>query len=221
MKREMTIALCTAVLVMVGPSWTHAAERPNPAGSGSAVSAQSSDQNSAQTSPEAMEMVPAHAELLEKIDAKKAHVGDTVRARLEHTIQLKNGPELPDGTILMGKVTQDTLKPDNVQLALRFDQAKLKNGTTVPIKTMIVSIQPSLSTDEANLRSPVPASAVWTPDTNQVDQMNAVNGADLHSRITSEDSGMLSSNKKNDVQIAKGSEVDLAIARSHQGNFGS
>jgi hypothetical protein len=52
----------------------------------------------------------------------------------------------------------------------------------------------------------------WNDGTLQVDQIGAVKDIDLHSRISSHNSGVFVSTKKHDVKIPAGSEIALAIA---------
>ena len=60
----------------------------------------------------AREMVPAGASLTQTIDAGKVKQGDQVKATLNGKVQLKNGPELPSGTELIGQVTVDQMQND-------------------------------------------------------------------------------------------------------------
>lgn len=201
---KLGLSVCAAVLVMLSPSWMHAAGTSN----STATNSQPSHQRAIR---EAKQMVPAHATLLEQVSAKKFHVGEQVQARLQRAVQLQDGSQLPDGTLLLGKVTQDVAQPDNVKLAMRFNQAKLKDGSTVPVKTMIISIQKGNYYADVNGTTRVPTRDIWTPGTFQVDAPNQIDGADLHSNITSSNSVLISSTKKDNVELAKGSELDLVI----------
>jgi hypothetical protein len=168
--------------------------------------------NSADAQKLASEMVPAHASLEKTVDAKNAHSGDPVRAKLGENVQLKNGPNLPSGTILIGKVTTDKTQPNNTTLGLRFTEAKLTDGTTVPIKAMIVGIE--RVTNMAGMSdNAVPARDLWNSHVYRVDQEKAVGGADLHSNITASNSAVITSTKKSDVKIDSGSRLDMAIAK--------
>ncbi len=122
--------------------------------------------------------------------------------------------------MLIGKITQVETQPKNVKLAVRFTQAKLKDGTTVPIRAMVVAIaRPSSGMNFGNPSTP--ARDLWNRNTYQVDQIGAVSGADLHSKINGRNSAVISSDKKNDVKIDAGSRLDMAIAKQqqwHQGN---
>ena len=92
---------------------------------------------------EAKLMVPAQGVLVQRVDARKMQPGQQFRVKLSDTIQLKSGPELPNGTDLVGTIVTDHMKVNGTsRLALRFTQAKLKDGTVVPIKATIVEVLP-------------------------------------------------------------------------------
>ena len=51
----------------------------------------------------------------------------------------------------------------------------------------------------------------WTPATVQIDQENVASGVDLHSKISSQNSGVFVSTKKDDIKLRAGSEIQFAI----------
>lgn len=163
---------------------------------------------------EAMRMVPAQVALVKRLDAKKLQSGKQFQATLNKTIYLKNGPALPRGTKLIGTVAVDHMQAGGTsRLALRFSKAELKNGKIVPIKATIVGVfPPALNSFDyyANLNDS--AANFWTNKTLQIDQIGALSGTDLHSKIASNNSGVLVSTKKDDVKLDAGSRIDLAIA---------
>jgi hypothetical protein len=168
---------------------------------------------------EAMEMVSAHAALDSSIDAKKATAGQTFEARLANKVRLKNGPTLPAGTALVGKVGTDDMQMNGMsKLALRFTKAELKSGQIIPIKATIVGVYGPNS--GAPTGYPVAAGdqvpSSWNDGTLQVDQLNAMSGVDLHSKISSRNSGELISTKKDDIKLTAGTEFGLAIAESNK-----
>src|SRR5579872_6896118 len=78
--------------------------------------AQSADQSQSATmqsaaNREAMVMTPASANLVKTIQANKVKQGDEFKAKLDAPVHLKNGPDLPSGTVLVGRVTADQMKP--------------------------------------------------------------------------------------------------------------
>jgi hypothetical protein len=163
---------------------------------------------------EAKRMTRARAELMRPLDAKKDQSGSAVQAKLEAKVTLTDGTILPDGTILVGEVTADDTQQQGMsKLALRFNQARLKNGTVVPIKATIVGIlapgADDYGTDSEEAGDRVPNS--WTDGTLQVEQIGVVEGVDLHSKISSENSGVFVSTKKDDVKLKQGSEIQFAI----------
>ena len=156
---------------------------------------------------EAAQMVSALATLPHTLDADKDHLDSAFEVELSHKVTLSNGTVLPSHTVLNGRVTRDDMQAaGKSEFALRFDQAQLKNGKTVPIKATIVDItRPSSSTDGYD------ASNDWTSQTLTVEQLNAVSGVDLHSEIASNDSVVFVSTKKHDVKVPAGTELKLAI----------
>jgi hypothetical protein len=98
------------------------------------------------------------------------------------------------------------------KLTLNFTQAKLKDGTIVPIKATIVGVYPPATEDAAG--HPIAAGDqvrdTFSGNRETVDQMDAVPGVDLHSNFASDVSGVLVSAKHN-VKLSQGSEIALAI----------
>jgi len=168
--------------------------------------------NSSSATVEASQMVPAQAALSRAIDGRNAKPGDEFRARLAEKVHLKNGSELPEGTILMGKVgTDDMQQKGSSKLALCLNEAQLKNGKTIPIKATIVGVY---SPDAGSALAPRGDQVAndWTRSIYAIDQIDALSGVDLHSRITSQNSGVLVSAKKDDIKLKQGTELALAIA---------
>lgn len=155
---------------------------------------------------EAAQMVPAVAILPHTLDADKDHLDSTFLAELDHKITLSDGTVLPSHTVLSGKITRDDMQATGKsEFAVRFDQAQLKNGKTVPIKATIVDIARPTSNDEYAVTND------WTIQTLSVRQLDVVSGVDLHSEIGSNDSAVFVSSKKHDVKVPAGSELKLAI----------
>jgi hypothetical protein len=200
MKLEVVTPVAIAVL-----SLAFCSQQPARAQS----AADSGDQAGAQQ--EASQMVSARAELVKSLDGRKAQDGQQFEAKLNGTVHLKNGTELPHGTVLVGVVSNDKMQQNGSStLALRFTQAKLKDGQALPIKAMIVGISRPQSDVAPAVADELPAP--WNGKTVAVDEVGAVSGADLHSRVTSDNSGVFISAKKDDVKLSGGSELTLAIA---------
>lgn len=205
MKREAAISLSAAVasLALLCPPFLQAANTPGTPSS-------STRNNTAAAQHEASMMVPAEVALVKDLDSSKMQAGKQFRATLSSTVHLKNGVELPHGTVLMGTVVTDHMQAKGTsRLALRFTQAKLKSGKIVPIKATIMGVAPPSYTyysyGSQNAIS-------WDGKTIQLDQVNALSGIDLHSAIVRQNSGVFVSNKKDHVKLSAGSQMALALA---------
>ena len=163
---------------------------------------------------EAERMVPANAELLHNLDAKDMHPGYMFKAKLSKDVTLDNGTKLPAGTVLVGRVESDDMQMHGMsKLALRFNQAELKDGKVIPVKATIVGVfRPETENGQGY---PVAAGNQmpnsWTDGTLQVDQINVIPGVDLHSSIRSKNSGVFVSKTKDNVKLGSGSEMQLAL----------
>jgi hypothetical protein len=187
------------------PSWTQAGQ-----------DAQATDNNntapSATQDSAAAQMVPAQAILEKDLDSKTAQPGQQFQVTLSGTIQLKNGPELPRGTVLVGTIVTDNAHASgSPTLALRFTQANIKDGKSVPIVATIVGIAPP-STHEGGINiADAPPPDPWDGKTLQADVIGAEAGVDLHSRIAGDNSGVFVATKKSDVKLAASSQFALAV----------
>lgn len=164
---------------------------------------------------ESADMVRAQAALDRTIDAKQVKAGDQFSAKLANKVHLKNGTELPAGTELVGKIGTDDMQQNGMsKLALCLDQAKLKDGKTIPVKATIVGLYgPGAGPSETY---PVaPGDQVdndWKHSETGVDQPGALSGIDLHSKLASRNSAVLVSTKKDDFKLKRGTEFALALA---------
>lgn len=181
----------------------------------SANSSEASASSSQSGRAEAAQMVPARAYLVRKLDAKDDKVGSQFTAKLADTVHLKNGTELPRGTELLGTVANDDMQMNGTsKLALRITEARLRDGKSIPVKATIVGLWgPESQTINGNYVAPGQAEANdWNNKVVAVDQLDVMPGVELHSRISGDNSGVLVTKKKDDVKIAGGSEIALAIA---------
>ena len=210
-----TLSIAAASLVLLTPQLTRAQNPASPATDDTAMSSPAAQQLAAQ-------MVSGQAHLLNALDARKAQVGQPFEAAVDNTIHLKDGSELAHGTVLVGQVVTDEMNINAAsRLALRFTQAKLKDGKTLPIHAMIVGVAgpPNYDGYASSDNSTPPA---WTRGMLQIDERGALGDVDLHSRIMGANSGVLVSTKKDDVKLVAGSQLSLAIsAQSGQDTVGT
>lgn len=161
---------------------------------------------------EAARMVPAAAVLTQEIDARKLYPGQQFRARLTNAVYLKDGAALPKGTELVGTIATDKMEAGGTStLALRFTKAIMENGETVPIVATIVGVAPP-AYDMADYSDGAAAPDPWNATELSVDEIGAVSGFDLHSRIAGPDSAVFVSTKKNEMRLADQTQLSLAIA---------
>jgi hypothetical protein len=85
-------------------------------------------------------MTAVRAELTSKLDTKNAVAGMVLTARTGAAVTLADGTEIPAGTKLMGRVLAVRAKTDeNAEAAVTvtFDQAVMKDGKMIPVRTLI------------------------------------------------------------------------------------
>jgi hypothetical protein len=90
-------------------------------------------------------MRPVKAELVSKLDSKTAKSGDDVVVQTNDSVTTAAGTEIPKGSKLVGHVVavQPSTGGQNSQVVLQFDQAQVKGGASVPIRSEIKSIAPA------------------------------------------------------------------------------
>lgn len=175
----------------------------------SLLPAQSAPSAASDAASEAAKMVPATAVFISTIDSQKAKSGTQVKVQLKGKVRLGNGSELPSGTVLVGQVVDDATQPAKGKLALRFTEATLKNGQTVPVKVTIFTVRKETSETESAEANSI---GDWDKKALGVDQSEVIPGIDLHSKIASPDSGVFVSTKNASVKFPQGSRIGLAIA---------
>jgi len=206
--KTLSLSIAVACLALLAPGLAQAASSKASGATGDRA------MNTMATSAEqrtAAEMVSGQAHLRTTLDAKKLQAGKQFEAVLDDDIQLKNGPELPHGTELVGEVTTDRTQPNgSSQLGLRFTEAKLKDGQVVPIRAMIAGVANPVYVSNQTTYSNAPIS--WNKNILQMDQIGALNNSvDFHSKIDSSNSGVFVATKKDDVKLESGSQFSLAI----------
>ncbi|MGC1362532.1 MAG: hypothetical protein WA826_15250, partial [Silvibacterium sp.] len=99
----------------------------------------------AQDSSQNMRLVSANARLVHRLDSKDARQGQIVAAQLTSDVKGSGSMELPKGTMLMGKVEQVQMSSNNgpARMSIVFDQARLSNGQSVPVKATLLAAYPA------------------------------------------------------------------------------
>ena len=99
-------------------------------------------------SPEAgsLQLRPISGELVDKLDSKNAKTGDAVVVKTTEQATTANGIEIPKGSKITGHVVDVAPKGqggDNSRLTIQFDQAEIKGGQNLPIRSVIESVAPA------------------------------------------------------------------------------
>ncbi len=115
-----------------------------------------------------VELRPVNGELLSKLDAKNAKNGDEVVVKTTEKATISSGVVIPKGSKIMGHVTDvqaHDSNNENSKITLQFDQAELKGGQTMPIKSVLQSITPAAGSDAAQASPFGTGSAPSAPST--------------------------------------------------------
>lgn len=157
----------------------------------------------------AARMAPAEAILEKGIAAQKRESGQQFQAKLMKPAYLKDGVELPRDTALIGTIVKDQMSAGGTStLVLRFTEAKLQDGKTIPIRAAIMGVTPPSIANSFGAPEP----EAWDGKTVSIDEPGVVSGFDFHGNINASSSGVFVSTKKDDLRLLPGSELSLAIA---------
>ncbi len=102
------------------------------------------------------ELRPVAAELVSRIDSRNAKTGDSIVIRTTATATIANGIEIPKGSKIVGRITDVEAKGktgDDSRVAIQFDQAELKGGQNLSIRSVIQSVAPGSVAGSANAES--------------------------------------------------------------------
>ena len=144
------------------------APQPQQPSTQQAPPAQSNQATPAQPAePEALALSPITGELTSKLDSKTAKAGDKVELKTTEKATMADGTVIPKGSKIMGHVTEAQAyiaNTDNGRLTLQFDQAEIKSGQSMPIKSAIQTIKPAGS-DTVDASAAMPNSSSSSPQT--------------------------------------------------------
>jgi len=172
-----------------------------------------------QSSVPASQMVATRAGLITTLDARDVHAGQKFEAKLPRKVHLKDGTELPGGTLLIGKIgTDDMNLHGRSKLVLCINEARLKDGKTVPVKATVVGIYPPGAQSSEYYMSNAAGDQVQNPWHNgitKIDELDALHDVDLHSNLNSRNSAVLVSNEDDNIKLKSGTELALAIAANN------
>jgi hypothetical protein len=135
-------ALCTLPVAAQQPDAPQPQSQPQP----DTQAAPQAQQPAPAAAPAELQLAPVTAELTTKLDSKTAKAGDSVVLKTTEKATMADGTVIPKGSKIMGHVTEAqpyVANSDNGRLTLQFDQAEIKSGQTVPIRSAIQTISPA------------------------------------------------------------------------------
>jgi hypothetical protein len=91
------------------------------------------------------ELRPVTGELVSKLDTKSAKAGDSVIVKTTEKATTAHGIEIPKGSKIVGRITD--VEPrgtgnENCRVTIQFDQAQIKGGENLPIRSVIQAVAP-------------------------------------------------------------------------------
>lgn len=167
--------------------------------------AQSGADNNAAGQAVSQKMVSVQTVVNKSLESKKAKTGDAFEVEIVQKAKLSDGQELPRGATLAGTIVSDDVQSGKSTLTLRFTEARLKGGKTIPVQAVITGLY-----DSGSLNAQY-GNTGWTPGQVDVQQNAAPNGLTLHSHAGNDDSGTFES-KKDNVKLDRGSALFLGVA---------
>lgn len=172
----------------------------------------------AQDASQNTQLVGANARLVDTVDTKKASPGQAITAKLTSNVKEAGTVELPKGTLLIGRVDQvnQSVNGSPATLSVTFDQAKLSDGRTVPVKATLLGAYPADAGDYyvetgngGALIGGLPASV---PADQKIDQEPGTLGnVEMRSAVQSNASGVFTSKNRN-IDLKSGTQLQVAIA---------
>ena len=162
-------------------------------------------------SAQSTQLFSANAVLTHSLNSNGAKMGQSVTAKLTSAAS----PELPKGTMLIGKVgqVQNASTNGTSTMSITFDQARLRNGQEVPIKAMLLGAYPPVVYNHLSGTSTyLPTQPNTVSDARTVTQKpGALNGIGMESSARSDTSAVFTSTNRN-IKLENGSVLQVAIA---------
>jgi hypothetical protein len=158
----------------------------------------------AQDQSQGPKLMTGNSELVRPLNTKSAAPGQAITVKLTSSIKTPEGVEIPRGTELMGKV-EEVKASDNKgpsTLVLTFDQARLKDGKTLAVKTTLAGFAPAGQAPELN--------SVVAPDSTFDQQAEGHSGVALHSAVRDNASGTLTGEHSN-ISLGAGTQFLVAV----------
>jgi len=157
----------------------------------------------------------ANAQLTQSLNSSTARMGQRVTAKLTTDIKTADSTVLPDGTMLIGKVEQarKAHSDDASRIGIVFNEARLRNGSEIAIKAMLLGAYPPVPYYSAGGPSsylPIQPRTI-SGDQSVVQEPGTLRHISLRSSAKSSVSGVFTS-KKHIIKLDRGTRLQVAIA---------
>lgn len=163
-----------------------------------------------------------NARLDHALDAQSARQGQIVGAKLDRSVKIANGTQLPGGTQLWGKVEKVNASQNGgpSSMTLRFTQAQLKNGRKMPVKVTVIAAFPA-GARSSYLNSmggelPPPPNHINPRDT-YTQEPGMLHHIEMKSSVQGHNSATFTDQSGN-LKLNRGTYLQVAIARQQPGN---
>jgi hypothetical protein len=162
----------------------------------------------------AVQLEPVKAELLSRLDTRTAKTGDSVVVKTKDKVRTADGTIIPKGSRLVGHVTEveaHATADENSKVVLDFDQAELKGGQKLPIRSVIQSVWPASGYATADTSDSYSASMPSAPMSSSPASGGGMSGRSASSASPSSSPGTSSSMDTGSVmpQPTKGAAKQL------------
>ena len=155
----------------------------------------------------------ADAQLTHPLNSNTAKTGQAVTAKLTSDVKTSDSTELPKGAVLMGKVEQAQSANGGSTIGIVFNEARLRNGSEIPIKAMLLGAYPPVPYYSAGGSSSyLPIQPGTVPgDQSILQEPGTLRHITLRSSAKSSESGVFTS-KNHSFKLDSGTRLQVAIA---------
>lgn len=209
--RNWSLGATTASFLCAGAAWAQTNGQM-----------QQNTQQQDTTQQQSWTLVGATARLQQKLDARNAHPGQEVRARLNSSVKA-GGVRLDKGTELVGKIDQVQASTSGgpSMVSMVFNQARTKDGRSVAVKVTVIGAYPA---DEAQMsvngEQTMPPAPRHVSSSERVDQQaGMLRNVSLHSAVENDDSATFRDEHGN-LKLAAGTFLQVGIAPESGTNNG-
>jgi hypothetical protein len=158
-----------------------------------------------QSANQSLNLMTGNSQLVRPLNTKSAAPGQAVTIKLTDSIKTPEGVEIPRGSELMGKVDEVKASDNHgpATLVLTFNQARLKDGKTLPVKTTIAGF--AAASEGTQLPSLIASDSTFDQEA------ESHSGVALHSAVQDKTSGTLTDQRSN-ISLNAGTQFLVAVS---------